>query len=326
MTVNNANFPLVSIVLPTYNRADFIVRAIASVHRQSYQNWELIIWDDGSTDNTPAIVGGFIDNRIQYYSSHNCGAAHARNQALAHAQGEFIAFLDSDDEWLDDKLSAQILFLLEHPEIDLVFSDFENIDESCHSVESWFNHSMAALRRIEKSTLNNDFHEIITGFPETTLISNYIGTPTVVLRRRCLMNDKYIFNETLRNAEDYELWWRLGINRCRIAYSNRILTKRYRLESNLSRPGAAYWISHINALELCFEHARRAGHIVAFPLLRKQLQNAWLKLALSFRNEKQSKIRVIRAYIISCRFGINRKTFAFLVRLVLSQTGIGGTM
>lgn len=106
---------LVSIIMPSYNTGKFIAESINSVLAQTYTNWELIIVDDCSTDNTDAIVASFNDSRIQYMKNEvNSGAAVSRNKALKIAKGKWIAFLDSDDLWLPEKLEKQIKFMKEN--------------------------------------------------------------------------------------------------------------------------------------------------------------------------------------------------------------------
>lgn len=107
--------PTVSIVMPTYNRVDVIGRAVASVILQTWQDWELIIVDDGSSDGTVQRLEG-LDPRIRLIRQPNQGVATARNTALAAAQGRYIAFLDSDDEWLPQFLELTVSFLLAHPD------------------------------------------------------------------------------------------------------------------------------------------------------------------------------------------------------------------
>ena len=100
---------LVSIIMPSWNTAKFIAETIQSVIDQTYQNWELLIVDDCSTDNTDEIVASFKDDRIKYFHNEkNSGAALTRNRAMREAQGEWIAFLDSDDLWMPKKLEKQI--------------------------------------------------------------------------------------------------------------------------------------------------------------------------------------------------------------------------
>lgn len=106
------NCELVSIVMPSYNCARFISESIKSIMAQTYANWELIIVDDCSTDDTESIVASFRENRIRYIKNKkNSGAAVSRNRALREAKGRWVAFLDSDDVWLPDKLERQIEFM-----------------------------------------------------------------------------------------------------------------------------------------------------------------------------------------------------------------------
>ena len=103
---------LVSIIMPSYNTAPYIRETIQSVLDQTYQNWELIIVDDCSTDNTDGVVASIKDDRIRYLKNEkNSGAAVSRNRALREAEGRWIAFLDSDDVWMPDKLEKQVSFM-----------------------------------------------------------------------------------------------------------------------------------------------------------------------------------------------------------------------
>ncbi len=121
---------LVSIIMPTYNCGRFIAESIQSVLAQTYTNWELIIVDDCSTDNTAEVVASFEDKRIHYLQNEqNEGAALTRNKALRAAQGRYIAFLDSDDLWLPTKLERQIAFM-EQNNYAFTYHEYTEIDEN----------------------------------------------------------------------------------------------------------------------------------------------------------------------------------------------------
>lgn len=123
---------LVSIIMPNFNSEKFISDTIHSVITQTYENWELLIVDDCSSDNSLNIIKDFaeLDSRIKYYvNESNCGAAYARNLALANAKGKWIAFLDSDDLWLPQKLEKQVSFMLSN-DYNFSYSYYEQIDES----------------------------------------------------------------------------------------------------------------------------------------------------------------------------------------------------
>lgn len=120
---------LVSIIMPSWNTANFIAESIQSVINQTYENWELIIVDDCSTDNTDEIVESFKDKRIKcFHNEKNSGAALTRNKAMREAQGEWIAFLDSDDLWTPEKLDHQIKFMKDNG-YDFSYTEYEKIDE-----------------------------------------------------------------------------------------------------------------------------------------------------------------------------------------------------
>lgn len=120
---------LVSVIMPSWNTSNFIAESIQSVIDQTYENWELIIVDDCSTDNTDEVVAKFKDKRIRYFKNEkNSGAALSRNRALREARGEWIAFLDSDDLWSPDKFEHQINFMNKHG-YTLSYTEYEKIDE-----------------------------------------------------------------------------------------------------------------------------------------------------------------------------------------------------
>ena len=127
-----SNAALVSIIMPLYNSENFIEGSIASVVAQTYPLWELIVVDDKSTDNSPNIVESYVrkDNRIKLITlDSNMGPTNARNRAIKEARGKYIAFLDSDDVWLPDKLQYQVSFLHENNLV-LTYSAYETMDEN----------------------------------------------------------------------------------------------------------------------------------------------------------------------------------------------------
>lgn len=125
---------LVSIIMPSWNTGKFIIETIQSVINQTYTNWELLIVDDCSTDNTEEIIASFKDDRIKYFrNKKNSGAALTRNRALREARGEWIAFLDSDDLWMSEKLEKQIAFMKKNG-YSLSYTEYEKIDEDSKSL------------------------------------------------------------------------------------------------------------------------------------------------------------------------------------------------
>lgn len=143
---------LVSIITPSYNTAKFIGKTIESVQTQTHRNWELIIVDDCSSDNTDEVVADYLnDDRIKYIKNEkNSGAAISRNRALREAKGKWIAFLDSDDLWLPEKLERQICFM-EKNGYHFSYTNYEEIDEN-----DWpINVKVSGPKRINKHGMYN---------------------------------------------------------------------------------------------------------------------------------------------------------------------------
>lgn len=124
---------LVSIIMPSWNTGRFLAESIRSVIAQTYKNWELLLVDDCSTDNTEEVLRPFLsDSRIRFLKNEtNCGAALTRNRALREAQGEWIAFLDSDDLWMPEKIEKQLAFMQQGGYV-LSYHEYEKIDENDH--------------------------------------------------------------------------------------------------------------------------------------------------------------------------------------------------
>lgn len=151
---------LVSVIIPIFNSEKYISDTIISVQNQTYQNWEMLLVDDGSTDETPTIITSFLtDKRIQFYSlEKNSGTGVARNFALAKANGKYISFLDADDLWKPEKLEKQINFMQTN-ELQFTFSFYDCIDEQGKSLN----------RRIE-APLNLSYRQLF--------FCNYVGNLT----------------------------------------------------------------------------------------------------------------------------------------------------
>ena len=119
----------VSVIIPTYNYGRFLAEAIASVQRQTVQDLEIIVVDDGSTDETPAVLSAIREPRLRSLRIANGGISAARNTGLELATGEYLAFLDADDRWVPDKLERQLALMESEPGLGLVFSNFSRFDQ-----------------------------------------------------------------------------------------------------------------------------------------------------------------------------------------------------
>lgn len=182
--------PKVSVVIPTYNRAHLISRAIKSVLDQTYKDLEIIVVDDGSTDNTEKIINSFQDERIIYIQhDKNKGASAARNTGIKASKGEYIAFQDSDDEWFPNKLEQQMkAFDNAPPKVGVVYSGFYRIEAD---KKIYIPGDNVAQKE------GNIHNELLKG--------NFVGTPAVLIKKKCFENTKY-FDENIPALEDWELW------------------------------------------------------------------------------------------------------------------------
>lgn len=185
--------PIVSIIICTYNRKKLLSRAIDSVLKQNLSDFELIILDDASTDQTKSLIDSFSDSRIKYFKNNvNLGIVKSRNKACNIASAKYIAMLDSDDWWLkEDKLERQISLLESNPEIGVVGTGIVSYDENNNFI---------------KETL---FSKTNTGISKKILIKNQFNQSSVVFRK-----DAYLaaggYDESLSVCEDFDLWLKIG--------------------------------------------------------------------------------------------------------------------
>lgn len=187
---------MVTVVIPTYNRADYIAETIRSVLAQTHRDLEIIVIDDGSTDHTEEVVAPFRD-RVRYVKQRNAERSVARNHGLSLAKGDFVAFLDSDDCWLPDTLARMLTALNATPKAALVAVGCD-IVHGREVVQNFFPGGGA------EGVLDGAFKQLLR--------SNVIGSPSAVLIRHCALSANAAFDEDRRilGVEDWELWTRLA--------------------------------------------------------------------------------------------------------------------
>lgn len=192
----NNKRPIVSVIIPTYNRAHLLGRAVGSIINQTYRDFELIIVDDGSTDNTRDVVESVNDNRIKYIRlDRNKGAAAARNAGIEVVKGEFIAFQDSDDEWLREKLEKQMQAFENCPQhVGVVYSDMWRVREN------------GEVRYWQSPTITNG---CIIDAEKLEYRVMGVGLCTTVIRRECLRKAGS-FDEKFPRFIDLDLFIRLS--------------------------------------------------------------------------------------------------------------------
>lgn len=190
---NNKLQPLVSVVIPAYNSERWIEETLKSVLNQTYPNIEVIVVDDGSTDNTFSIVDKF-KNRVKYLQKKNGGSASARNMGIRKSVGEWIALLDADDLWITDKIQTQMDYLKNHTDVYWVYSDAYIFSDKVAKDEY----------RIGSTT------KMFSGdVLEPLIMEDFIPSPTPVINRK-VFNDVGIFDESIKRSEDWDLWLRIA--------------------------------------------------------------------------------------------------------------------
>lgn len=191
--------PRVSVIVPTYNREQFIAAAIESVLAQTFTDFEVIVVDDGSADNTREVVGSFNNPCVRYIYQDNQGVAAARNTGIKASDSEYIAFLDSDDILLKEALDRGIKVLDKYPEVAFSYGQFYHIDERGR-----------VLGLPEAKSKRSYVREGVQEIKELLIHGNYIRSNTVIARRSCLHKVGLFDPAFCPGSEDFDLWVRLA--------------------------------------------------------------------------------------------------------------------
>lgn len=222
---------MISVIIPTYNRADTILRSVNSVLNQTYKDIELLIIDDGSTDNTRELIEQIEDSRIRYiYLGTNSGASNARNVGVSHAKGTWIAFQDSDDSWKPNKLDKQMKYASEHPEYNLIYSSY-----IAHLTDQDIYFPTEPL----PSVMEGNMFDVL-------LLRNVIGAPTMLIKRDSFLQSGG-FDTTYQSLEDWEFVLRFSKNNL-IGYLSEYLMDVYILDGGISSRVSTYYDSRCRML------------------------------------------------------------------------------
>jgi glycosyltransferase involved in cell wall biosynthesis len=211
--------PRVSVVIPTFNCAGYLGRALRSALSQSYRDFEILVVDDGSTDDTRELVAQFGD-AVRYFHRANGGLSAARNLGLSHAGGELIAYLDADDLWYPQRLEEGVRFLDAHAECGVVHSEVTIIDAA-------------------DAVIHQRWHrETGQAYPEGACVldlleRSHVYVPTVLERRACIERVG-VFDERLKSTQDYLHWIRIAMEGMAFGYIAEPLALYRRTGSSLS--------------------------------------------------------------------------------------------
>ena len=305
----------VSVVIITYNRADFLKEAIESVLAQTYQDYELIIVDDGSTDHTRDVVRLFDDNRIRYFHHENRGMTPTRNRGIREATGEYIAFLDSDDVWFPEKLSRQVE-VARKTGAGLVHTSRYETDLSGKKPR--------LVRPLRPARSSDEF-----------LKGNTHISLTVLVRRDALI-ETGLFDEDLKASDDTDMWLRLARNNVEFRYIDEILMDVRKHGANVSRDPEWKFISRVCVAQKMLEgHDKRIPravwrgklaenyYLLAIQKYEKKLYPACTRLII-----KALKINVFAGWLITypkdgllLRLKIALSPYSLLLKSVLKTKG-----
>ena len=230
--------PLVSVVIPAYNAARFVHQAVQSALEQTYGNREVIVVDDGSTDDTKLGLSKF-DGQFRYLYQENSGLSAARNTGIKAAQGALVCFLDADDLWASNKLELQVAFLQEHRDIGLLSGRHEKFRDS----GSPYTPFVAANKLGENAALT---FPIPAAFLEL-IRSNFIRVSTVMVRKECF-EKVGLFDADLTAVEDRDMWLRISAH-FSVACLPWVVCKKRLHDFNMSRDEERMLYARIKVLE-----------------------------------------------------------------------------
>lgn len=273
--------PLVSVIIPTYNRAIYVVEAIESVLAQTYKDFEIIVVDDGSTDDTKKVLEPYM-NRIVYIHQKNQKQAAARNTGIHRATGQYIAFLDSDDLWLPKKLEVQVDYMEAHPEIGMAHTGFLLQEESPSGtiLKEW--------PYTKQWPSGNIFLELF--------LEPMVNTSTVLARRECF-DAAGLFDPQLNWAEDYHMWWRIARN-FPIGYIDKPLEIKRVHNTNLTKDRFEAKLGTVRALEKLINENPDIVNELGTCLIRRGRFNRYFALAYEMFDRGYN--REARPYFARC--------------------------
>ena len=284
--------PLVTIIIPTYNRGNTLARAVASILQQSYENFELLVVDDGSTDNTKDVIDSLRHPKLIYERlSENRGACHARNHGILRARGDLIAFQDSDDYWKPDKLAKQITFM-QKGNYDFVYCAMEMHDVHGKHTIIPKNHNSIP----EYASPDETFQALLRG--------STCSTQTIVCK--CDVAKATLFDAALPRLQDWDFVLRLA-RKYRIGFQNEILVDQYIQQNSIStKPHILF-----EALERLQD--KYSDDISKYTLAKRSFEE---KLAVSaFYAGYPCTMRCLKVLL-------QQRKYKFLAYAVLAATGL----
>src|ERR1700690_217956 len=268
---------MVSVVIPTFNRANYIIRAVESVLTQTYNNYEIIVVDDGSTDNTRQMLEPYL-HCLQYVRQDNAGPAAARNYGISRAEGEWLAFLGLGDIWLPGKLEIQISHCADL-NADLSFHDISFSNSTGENIASWNEH-------VNKGQLGLPplITGILTDAYQRMMIAGHLFLTTTFMVKRSVVQHIGYFNKDFRTSEDLELYFRLAA-RYRVAYISEALAI-YSPGTHRVTDKERIYVDRINAIKNSLADRLKFEDTTLARLAKNGLLQETRNLAGSYRSSR----------------------------------------
>jgi glycosyltransferase involved in cell wall biosynthesis len=286
--------PAVSVIIPSYNRAALLPRAVDSVIAQTFSDWEIIVVDDGSTDATPRLLENYaalLGNRFQGIRQARRGCSAARNRGIDAAAGRFVAFLDSDDEYRPAKLERQLTLFQKVPSLGFVYGDYSFVDEEGIFHASAIHAKWPLARKVSHAVIEPGLC-VCTGRLFDVLIRGYFIATIVGMVRREVLGTHLRFREDLDYGEEW-LFYLQAARRCRAGFVDEPLCVHHAMAGSLTRSDKRSNVERYRRLLLAILTAfddlswsQRRG-------LRAKLADACRQLAFDERRQgrRQSAVR-----------------------------------
>lgn len=286
---------LVSVIIPVYNNEKYLAKTIDSALMQSYVDIEILLINDGSTDNSKEICQRYLeDKRVRYFDHENKGSGYTRNVGISESKGKYIAFLDSDDIWHKDKLEKQILLFERDETIDVVYSRIEVIDASDNKFSDY------NIRLYSGNILDQLY------------IDNFICTSSVVLRKKVL-EETGLFDEQFRISQDYEFWLRVALT-SKFAFVNECLVQYRVHDAQISKKVK----NRIDALKQIYNKFDKNNPKRVSLISKLKSRSLGFENKASYYKSNNDKIMEFKSHLTSLYYyPFNYNAFAGLVKLFI---------
>jgi len=300
--------PKISIIIPAYNAEDTIEETIQSVQQQTLKDFEVIVINDGSTDQTLNVLESIQDQRLKVFSYENSGVSAARNHGISLANSEFIAFLDADDLWTKDKLELQFNALNQHPEAGVAYSwtCFMNVDE--------YNKPSTFLPSPQYTFAGNVYKNL--------LISDFIHNGSNTLIRKQAIDSVGEFDETLRSCEDWDYWLRLAAKWSFVVVPKYQVLYRRTLGSGATSKVEVMKQAAFMAREKAFTAAPPRLHSVkkqGYSNFHLYFAGLYLQYRLDTDGLRQSQQHLLKAVFLYPKKLLDKTTQKLVIKLILRK-------